>query len=86
MPLSEKDCAEIRSVLLGKATEYRYSEVARWARRAGFEPPRNPEGSHRVWTNATGRRIPLVEKGHGGLLPPYVKNAARVLLEVGACP
>lgn len=86
MPLSDADCRELRQALAGKATGYQYEDVARWLRRADFRPPRTPKGSHRVWTHATGRRVQLVQKGHGELLPAYVKNAARVLLEVAQCP
>jgi hypothetical protein len=87
MPLSKADCQELRDLLCGKATGYRYNDVARWLKRAGFEPPRKAEGSHRVWSSADGvRRVQLVQSGHGEMLPPYVKQAARVLLEMGLCP
>jgi predicted RNA binding protein YcfA (HicA-like mRNA interferase family) len=85
VPLSTSDCEAIRRALEGKATGYRYSDVARWLQRAGFEPPRKAEGSHRVWYHARGRRVQLVEKGHGEMLPAYVKNAARILLEMELC-
>jgi predicted RNA binding protein YcfA (HicA-like mRNA interferase family) len=85
VPLSSSDCEAIKRALEGKGTGYRYSDVARWLRRAGFEPPRKTEGSHRVWVHAMHRRVQLVEKGHGELLPAYVKNAARILLEMEIC-
>lgn len=85
MPLSGADCREVRGALEGKATNYTYADIAKWLRRANFEPPRNPKGSHRVWVHPSGRRVQLVERGHGELLPAYVKNAARVILETGAC-
>ena len=86
MALSRKDCDEIRSVLSGKATNYTYSGVARWLKRASFEPPKKPQGSHRVWVHQRKRRVQLVDHGRGELLPAYVKNAARIILEVGECP
>ncbi len=86
MALSAGDCSEIRSILKSKATNCNYHAVARWLSKAGFEPPRKPEGSHRVWVHPSGRRVPLVDKGHGALLPVYVKKALRAILETGACP
>lgn len=87
MALSHKDCDELRNVLAGKATNYTYSDVARWLRRADFDPPTKPQGSHRVWVHPqSGRRVQLVEHGRGDLLPAYVKNAAKIILEVAECP
>lgn len=87
MALSRKDCDEIRSVLTSKATNYTYSDVARWLKRGNFEPPQKPQGSHRVWVHPrSNRRVQLVDHGRGELLPAYVKNAARIILEVGECP
>lgn len=86
MGLSRKDCLAIRSALEGKGTNLTYSEVARWLRRAGFEGP-SKAGSHRVFVyRPSGKRVGLVEKGHGDLLPVYVKSAARAILEIGGCP
>lgn len=86
MALSRSDCREVRRALSGKATGYRYDEVARWLRRADFDPPVGSGGSHRVWFHAATSRIAqLVDKGHGELLPVYVKQAAKVILEVGGC-
>lgn len=85
MSLSRKDCRTIRAVLQARATGFRYADVARWLRRAGFEAPVRKDGSHRVWVHSSGRRVVLVERGHGELLPAYVKEAARVILEIGAC-
>lgn len=73
-------------MLSGKGTNRSYSDVARWLRRGNFEPPKMPEGSHRVWVHTSGRRVQLVEHGRGELLPAYVKNAAKIILEVGECP
>ena len=84
-PLSDADCREIRTALAGKALGYGYGDVARWLTRAGFVPPKRPEGSHRTWRHPTGVRIPLVEKGRGVLLPVYVKRAARAILDTGGC-
>jgi len=86
MPLSAADCGKIRQVLKGRGTNYRNKDVARWLEKAGFQPPRNVSGSHRVWRHHSGRRIVLVDRGKGDILAPYVKNAAKILLEVGACP
>lgn len=86
MALSPDDCAELKDVLRGKATNHRYADVARWLQRAGFDPPASTEGSHRVWVHPGGRRVLLVDKGHGPILPVYVKKAIRTILEVGACP
>lgn len=84
-PLSEADCAEIRSVLEGKATGFSYNDLARWLSKAGFAPPKRPSGSHRTWRHGSGRRIPLVDKGRGETLPVYVKRAASLILETGGC-
>lgn len=85
MKLSVSDCAEIRGALTGKATGYSYADVAIWLRHADFDPPRKTSGSHRTWRHPGGRRVPLVDRGHGELLPVYVKAAARTILEVGGC-
>jgi predicted RNA binding protein YcfA (HicA-like mRNA interferase family) len=86
MALTARDCSEIRSTLKGKATNCDYQTVTWWLAKAGFEPPAKPEGSHRVWVHPSGRRVPLVDKGHGTLLPVYVKKAIKAILETGACP
>lgn len=85
MRLSPKDCEEIRAILQGKATGYRYGQVAKWLGDADFVPPKRPDGTHRTWRHPSGRRVPLVDKGHGELLPVYTKKAARAILDVGAC-
>ena len=85
MNLSKSDCEEIREALGGKATGYTYADVAIWLRHADFEPPKKRSGSHRTWRHPSGRRVPLVDKGHSELLPVYVKTAARRILEVGGC-
>lgn len=86
MNLSERDCTDIRHALSTKATGFRYSEVAKWLLRAGFEPPRGGSGSHRVWYHRpSGRRLPMVDKGGGEILPVYVKRAARAIIDVGGC-
>lgn len=85
MPLSGKDCRKIRGVLEGKATNFRYSDVARWLERAGFEHV-GGKGSHRYWVHpATGTRATLVERGKEELLPAYVKDAASAILKIGSC-
>lgn len=86
MMLSARDCAEIREVIQGKATGRRYSEVAAWLASADFRTPAKSDGSHRTWRHSSGARVVLVDKGRGELLPPYVKNAIRKILETGACP
>ena len=83
MALSRKDCQEVRTALMGKATNFRYSDVARWLRKAGFDPPTTTEGTHRVWAHPSGRRVGLVEKGRGEMLPVYVKRAAQAILDLG---
>ena len=84
MPLSEGDCKDLREALAGKATGYRYSNVARWLRAAGFVE-HGAGGSHRTWRHASGVRIPMVDKGKGHLLPVYVKRAARGIFGTGEC-
>ena len=86
MGLSRKDCEEIRSALRGKATNFSYSDVARWLLRAGLDLHGRPQGSHRVWIHPSGVRVQLVEKGRGQMLPVYVKTAARAILGLGECP
>jgi len=85
MRLSSVDCREIRTALAGKATGFRYADVAIWLSKADFAPPRKPDGTHRTWRHTGGKRVPLVDTGHGELLPVYVKKAARAVLAVGGC-
>jgi predicted RNA binding protein YcfA (HicA-like mRNA interferase family) len=72
----------LEALLLGKATNVRYSDVTRWLDRAGFQPPLSSAGSHRVWYHPSGARVQLVEKGKGELLPAYVKRAIKTILTV----
>jgi predicted RNA binding protein YcfA (HicA-like mRNA interferase family) len=83
VPLSSSDCAEIREALSGKAVGFRYSEVVRWLTKAGWDLA-SSRGSHRVWRAPAGRRIVLVERS-GHLLPVYVKQASRAILDEGGC-
>lgn len=86
MPLSERDCREIRGVLRGKATNVRYRDLERWLGGAGFAE-HGVGSSHRTWRHAeTGMRVPSVDSGRGQVLPVYVKKAARAILAVGGCP
>lgn len=82
MALSWRELEEIASALRGKATNFKYSDVARWLQRAGFQLHGLPKGSHRVWIHPTGERVQLIEKGRGEMLPVYVKNAARAILKL----
>lgn len=66
-------------MLGGKATNYRYSDVTRWLKRAGFAIS-SRKGTHETWRHPSGKRIPLVS-GTGTLLPAYPKTVARILLE-----
>ena len=84
MNLSDADCREIRGVLGGKGTNYRYADIALWLRKADFVPPKG-DGSHCWWRHPSGKRVLLVNKGHGQLLPVYVKRAARAIVELGGC-
>jgi predicted RNA binding protein YcfA (HicA-like mRNA interferase family) len=84
--LRPKDCEEIRGVLKGKATGYRYSKVRGWLRRADFEVRKGARGSHRVWTHETGVRVMVKDDGNRPLLPAYPKKAAKVIIVVGGCP
>lgn len=86
MSLSPAECAELLAVTQGRATGYRYSEVARWLRRADFRPPAKPKGSHRVWTHPSGRRVGMVDTGKGEVLHAYVKKAIRTMREANRCP
>lgn len=84
MPLSASDCTEIREALKSKATNYRYADLARWLGQAGFRLA-GGKGDHEVWKHKSGRRVGLVKKP-GNILPAYVKETAKRILEVGACP
>jgi predicted RNA binding protein YcfA (HicA-like mRNA interferase family) len=84
LALSDKDCSEVRQAIKSKATNYRYSDLARWLDGAGFRPA-GGKGDHVVWKHPSGRRIGLVKKP-GNMLPAYVKETAKRILEVGACP
>jgi predicted RNA binding protein YcfA (HicA-like mRNA interferase family) len=83
--LRRKDAREVRGALHGKATNFRYSDVAKWLQAAGFSLSGAPQGSHRVWVHPSGKRVILVEKGAGEILPAYVKRAAKAILELGGC-
>lgn len=85
MKLSDADCREIQGALQGKGTNYRYADVALWLQRADFVAPKGGDGSHRWWRHPSGRRVQVVDKGHGQLLPVYVKRAARAILDLGGC-
>jgi len=86
MDLSKGDCREILNALSSKATGFRYNQVAKWLARADFEPPAKGSGSHRVWYHSpSGRRVPMVDKGRGEILPVYVKRAARAIIDLGGC-
>jgi len=85
MGLTEKDCDRLRAILQGKALGYRYSEIAGWLASADFRPPRPKPGDHRTWRHPSGRRVVLVDRGHGELLPAYPKNAIKIIFETGAC-
>jgi predicted RNA binding protein YcfA (HicA-like mRNA interferase family) len=85
-PLSDRDCEEIRGVLTGKATGYTYDQVANWLLKAGWKQSKNKGGSsHRVWKHPSGRRVLLVDKGRGAMLPVYTKRAAKAIIETGGC-
>lgn len=85
MRLTAADCMELRAILGGKATGYRYADVAILLDKADFEPPKKPSGTHRTWRHPSGHRVPIVDNGHGELLPVYIKRAARMILSVGGC-
>jgi hypothetical protein len=84
MPLSAADCRDLQGVLSGKATGWRYTQVARWLRACGFVE-HGSHGSHRTWRHPSGRRVPMVDKGKGQLLPVYAKRAAQAILDLGEC-
>ena len=86
MDLSGRDCGEIRGALEGKATNYRYADVARWLRKADFTPPRKTSGSHRWWRHPSGRRVGVPDHGRGQVKRWYVKEAAKAIVEIGGCP
>ena len=86
MPLTADDCREILQALRGKATNFRYADVALGLHGGSFAPPkRQSNGSHRVWRHPTGRRVMIPDRGRGKLLPVYVKKAAKAILEAGGC-
>ena len=84
MALTSRDCSEIRQALKSKATNYRYSDLVRWLEAAGFHRV-GGKGDHVVWKHPSGRRVGLVSRP-GHILPAYVKETARRILESGACP
>lgn len=83
--LRAKDCAFLRSILSGKGTNVRYSDLVRVLTRAGWELG-GSAGSHRTWRNEEGGRIVLVDAGSGEVLPVYAKRAASAILEGNPCP
>jgi len=84
LALSDKDCTDIRHALKSKATNYRYADLVRWLGQAGFHLA-GGKGDHEVWKHPSGRRVGIVKKP-GNILPAYVKEVCRRILEVGACP
>lgn len=82
--LGPGDCNFLRGVVGGKGVGVTYDELARLLRRVDWTLV-SSRGSHRVWRNAQGRRIVLVDRGHGPVLPVYAKLAARAILEGGQC-
>lgn len=84
MALSSRDCSEIRQALKSKATNYRYSDLGRWLEAADFREA-GGKGDHVAWKHPSGRRVGLVRRS-GHILPAYVKETARRILETGACP
>ncbi len=87
MAFSASDCAEVREVLGGKALGYRYADLERWLRRADCRLLKtSADGSHRVWVHPKGRRIPVKTRGRRELLPAYVKEVAKALLQEEGCP
>lgn len=80
-----KDCPEYPPMYQGKATGWRYEEVARLLKRAHYTSY-GEGGSHRTWVHdQTGKRVPLVDHGNGELLPVYVKRAGKAMWETGGC-
>jgi predicted RNA binding protein YcfA (HicA-like mRNA interferase family) len=84
MTLGAKDCEELRRAITSKATNYRHADLKRWLTQAGFQKA-SGKGDHEVWRHPSGRRVGLVARP-GNILPAYVKETARRILEVGACP
>lgn len=84
MALTARDCSDIRHSLESKATNFRYADLARWLEAASFHVA-GGKGDHLVWKHPSGRRVGLVRKP-GHVLPAYVKETARRILETGACP
>ncbi len=86
MELSDRDCREIRGALDGRTTNFRYRDIARWLSKADFVPPSNPRGSHRWWRHPSGRRVGVPDHGRGQVKWWYVKEVAKVIVELGGCP
>ena len=76
--LSASDCADLRTIADGKGTGFRYADLARYLKRAGWEVNKGA-GSHRTWRQKGRRRIVLPERNP--VLPVYVRLVATRLLE-----
>jgi hypothetical protein len=86
MDLTDGDCDDLRAILDGRGTNIRYTQLARWLRRADFSE-HGGGGSHRAWRHPSGKRFPaMVDHGRGHILPVYAKRAARAIVDLGGCP
>lgn len=78
MPLSDRDCSELRDILQTKRVGYGYDDMARYLKRADWVVSKRA-GSHRTWRQKGKRRIVLPERTP--LLPVYVREVATRLVE-----
>lgn len=84
--MASPDCGEYGEALAAKGLGYRYADLARWLKRAGYAAPRSGAGSHRVWRHPAEKdRVTLVDCGNREVLPAYVKKTARRLWALGGC-
>lgn len=81
MPLSERDREELRAILGGKATGFRYDDLARYLRRGDCIERTRKATSHRVWVTPGGGRVMVRDCGKRTLPPVYAKDVATALLK-----
>ena len=67
-----------------RAVGWRYAELARLLRRAGFEVA-SSRGSHRKWSHPGGVRLVLVDRP-GSVRPEYVRTVLHALAQARGEP
>ena len=68
---------------MGSLAEFKYKEIVRKLKKAGFEFDRNAKGSHEIWWNPTTRARTTIPN-HPGNMPEGTLRA--ILKQAGISP